>query len=64
MKTNEREEPVQSGARSRVLQDEMDFQNLENKSFKYQDLDYKKSSYTIVNEPRMKNLELYDYGIM
>jgi hypothetical protein len=42
MKTNEREEPVQSGARSRVLQDEMDFQNLKNTSFKYQDLDYKK----------------------
>ena len=57
MKTNKREEPVWGGARSWVLQDEMDFQNFKNASFKNWDQDYKKSAYTIVNEHWMKNLK-------
>ncbi len=50
MKTNKHEEPVQSGMRSRVFRDKMNFENHKNVLLRNLDQDYKKSAFTIVKE--------------
>jgi hypothetical protein len=49
-KTIKRDEPVQSGTRSRVLRFEMDFGNLENVLFKNWDQDFENIVLTIIND--------------